>query len=156
MQSLLTQELIALGGGADVLVDGHAVGVIRPEVADQAASAAQHIKEYKKNNSSIEPIIITTYSKVKGNKIAVVKITDEKEIEKFLSMTKDIVILDGPRAVDLFVITEVKVSYKNLRIYTQKDYEYCYYRAENSNESPLAMMSSDLVNFIKKYTNDIG
>lgn len=83
-------------------------------------------KEYKKNNSSIEPIIITTYSKVNGNKIAVVKITDEK------------------------------VSYKNLRIYTQKDYEYCYYRAENSNESPLAMMSSDLVNFIKKYTNDIG
>ena len=50
----------------------------------------------------------------------------------------------------------MKVSYKNLRIYTQKDYEYCYYRAENSNESPLAMMSSDLVNFIKKYTNDIG
>ena len=113
-------------------------------------------KEYKKNNSSIEPIIITTYSKVNGNKIAVVKITDEKEIEKFLSMTKDIVILDGPMAVSLFVITEVKVSYKNLRIYTQKDYEYCYYRAENSNESPLAMMSSDLVNFIKKYTNDIG
>ena len=27
-------------------------------------------KEYKKNNSSIEPIIITTYSKVNGNKIA--------------------------------------------------------------------------------------
>ena len=107
-------------------------------------------KEYKKNNSSIEPIIIN------GNKIAVVKITDEKEIEKFLSMTKDIVILDGPMAVSLFVITEVKVSYKNLRIYTQKDYEYCYYRAENSNESPLAIMSSDLVNFIKKYTNDIG
>lgn len=24
-------------------------------------------KEYKKNNSSIEPIIITTYSKVNGN-----------------------------------------------------------------------------------------
>ena len=66
-------------------------------------------KEYKKNNSSIEPIIITTYSKVNGNKIAVVKITDEKEIEKFLSMTKDIVILDGPMAVSLFVITEVKV-----------------------------------------------
>ena len=80
----------------------------------------------------------------------------KEEIEKFLSMTKDIVILDGPMAVSLFVITEVKVSYKNLRIYTQKDYEYCYYRAENSNESPLAMMSSDLVNFIKKYTNDIG
>lgn len=47
MQSLLTQELIALGGGADVLVDGHAVGVIRPEVADQAASAAQHMKPHE-------------------------------------------------------------------------------------------------------------
>ena len=45
-------------------------------------------KEYKKNNSSIEPIIITTYSKVNGNKIAVVKITDEKEIEKFLEKEK--------------------------------------------------------------------
>ena len=36
-------------------------------------------KEYKKNNSSIEPIIITTYSKVKGNKIAVVKIACETD-----------------------------------------------------------------------------
>ena len=62
-------------------------------------------------------MMIDISAKIK-NELPVVKITDEKEIEKFLSMTKDIVILDGFRAVDLFVITEVKVSYKNLRIYT--------------------------------------
>ena len=41
------QILIALGRGANIIVDGHTVGVVLPEVADQAASAAQHMEAHE-------------------------------------------------------------------------------------------------------------
>ena len=38
---------VALGRGANIIVDGHAVGVILAKIADQAAPAAQHMEPHE-------------------------------------------------------------------------------------------------------------
>lgn len=80
-----------------------------------------------------------------------VKITDEKEIEKFKKLVKDIYVLSEMELVSLAIPNEIEISYKDITISTSiSSFKYCYYRDDTMEKSAMSLMSEELTNFIKE------
>lgn len=103
-----------------------------------------------KENSKVVPVVLTKNTPDGITKVKTVKITDEKEIENFKELVKDIHVLDNMELVSLAIPNEIEIHYKDITISTSvSSFRHCYYKDDTMEKSAMALMSEKLTNFIK-------